>query len=105
MEKIEQLKEETKKLEKQYEESGESKSRINMEVIAIRLNVAKAKLQILKDVVKLIEEDIKLQKEKLKDEKKYFEDNKIYMWRIHGLQSLLSKITGEEVKLLGVSNR
>ena len=57
------------------------------------------KLQTLQEVCEEIKKDIKLQKEKLKDEKKYFEYNKPFMWRIHGFQALLSRITGEHIEL------
>ncbi len=53
------------------------------------------------EICKLIEEDIELQKKNLKanNTEKNFEENKPFMWRIHGFQALLSRITGEEVKL------
>ena len=68
-----------------------------------KLEIAKAKLQTLQKVCKEIEKDIKFQKEQLKDKKKYFEYNKPFMWRIHGFKSLLSKISGEQIKLFGLS--
>ncbi len=63
------------------------------------------KLQTLQEVCEEIEEDIKLQKTELKDEKNNFGENKPPMWRIHGFQSLLSKITGKEIKLFDLSEK
>ncbi len=66
------------------------------------INVIKleSKLEQAKYICKMIEEDIELQKKNLKANttEKNFEENKPFMWRIHGFQALLSRITGENFK-------
>lgn len=54
-----------------------------------------------KQICEMIEEDIELQKKSLKKDStpENFEKNKPFMWRIHGFQALLSRITGEKVDL------
>ncbi len=72
----------------------------NISTSEIGIMKLESKLKQTKNICKLIEEDIELQKKNLKENntEKNFEENKPFMWRIHGFQALLSRITGENFK-------